>query len=185
MYKSFLPNYITTVAGNPLDSSMDSDDIVDENKDEKEKIEQEMNDDYNYAAMDNTGCQEDDTKEKKVPAALLNFGDECEVESEKLQEDRFGGEKMDAMDANNSSGDECDNNPANKAKLEEKDASDSSEDEAENIHGKCTKGEEKDASDSSEDEVDMIPKKGTKEDSDESNSSSSEDEAEPVVREPI
>ena len=163
---------------------MDSDDIVDDNKDENEETGQNMNDEYNYVAKENTGCQEDDTKEEKVPAALLDFGDDCEVESEKLQKDRFGGEKMDAVDANNSSDDECDNNPAKNAKLEEKDASDSSEDESDNIHGKGTAGEEKEASDSSEDEGDMIPKKGTKEDSDASNSSSSDEEAEHVVREP-
>ena len=37
-----MPNFISPVAGKPLDSSMDSDDIVDDNKDENEETGQNV-----------------------------------------------------------------------------------------------------------------------------------------------
>ena len=97
---------------------MDSEDVREDKDDEREKekpLVGDLNDGgYEYIAYDDTGCQEG-IKEKKAPSPLLDFGEECEVESQKLQDDRIGGEK----DA---------------AKTEKEDsASSSSEDEAENV----------------------------------------------------
>ena len=101
-----------------LDSSMDSEDVREDKDDEREKekpLVGDLNDGgYEYIAYDDTGCQEG-IKEKKAPSPLLDFGEECEVESQKLQDDRIGGEK-----------------DASKTEKEES-ASSSSEDEAENV----------------------------------------------------
>ena len=97
---------------------MDSDDVREDKDDEKEKekpMMANMNEGYEYIAYDDTGCQEG-IKEKKAPSPLLDFGEDCEVESQKLQDDRIGGEKDDAI----------------KTEKDES-ASSSSEDEAENV----------------------------------------------------
>merc|ERR1712037_867704 len=75
----------------------------------------DMNEGYEYIAYDNSGCQEG-INEKRAPSPLLDFGEDCEVESQKLQDDRIGGEKDDAI----------------KTEKDES-ASSSSEDEAENV----------------------------------------------------
>ena len=96
---------------------MDSEDVREDKDDEREKekpLVGDLNDGYEYIAYDDTGCQEG-IKEKKAPSPLLDFGEECEVESQKLQDDRIGGEK-----------------DASKTEKEES-ASSSSEDEAENV----------------------------------------------------
>ena len=96
---------------------MDSEDVREDKDDEREKekpLVGDLNDGYEYIAYDDTGCQEG-IKEKKAPSPLLDFGEECEVESQKLQDDRIGGEK----DASNTE--------------KEESASSSSEDEAENV----------------------------------------------------
>ena len=96
---------------------MDSEDVREDKDDEREKekpLVGDLNEGYEYIAYDDTGCQEG-IKEKKAPSPLLDFGEECEVESQKLQDDRIGGEK-----------------DASKTEKEES-ASSSSEDEAENV----------------------------------------------------
>ena len=97
---------------------MDSEDVREDKDDEREKekpLVGDLNDGgYEYIAYDDTGCQEG-IKEKKAPSPLLDFGEECEVESQKLQDDRIGGEK-----------------DASKTEKEDS-ASSSSEDEAENV----------------------------------------------------
>ena len=97
---------------------MDSEDVREDKDDEREKekpLVGDLNKDgYEYIAYDDTGCQEG-IKEKKAPSPLLDFGEECEVESQKLQDDCIGGEKE-----------------ASKIEKEES-ASSSSEDEAENV----------------------------------------------------
>ena len=97
---------------------MDSEDVREDKDDEREKekpLVGDLNKDgYEYIAYDDTGCQEG-IKEKKAPSPLLDFGEECEVESQKLQDDRIGVEK-----------------DAAKTEKEES-ASSSSEDEAENV----------------------------------------------------
>ena len=93
---------------------MDSDDVREDKDDEKEKekpMMADMNEGYEYIAYDDTGCQEG-IKEKKAPSPLLDFGEDCEVESQKLQDDRIGGEKKDAIkdeSASSSSEDEAEN----------------------------------------------------------------------------
>merc|ERR1712083_1122917 len=102
--------------GKTLDSSMDSDDVREDKEKEKEKpMMADMNEGYEYIAYDNSGCQEG-INEKRAPSPLLDFGEDCEVESQKLQDDRIGGEKGDAI----------------KTEKDES-ASSSSEDEAENV----------------------------------------------------
>ena len=86
----------------------------DDEREEEKPLVGDLNDGYEYIAYDDTGCQEG-IKEKKAPSPLLDFGEECEVESQKLQDDRIGGEK-----------------DASKTEKEES-ASSSSEDEAENV----------------------------------------------------
>ena len=97
---------------------MDSEDVREDKDDEREKEKPLVGDlnehGYEYIAYDDTGCQEG-IKEKKAPSPLLDFGEECEVESQKLQDDRIGGEK-----------------DASKTEKEDS-ASSSSEDEAENV----------------------------------------------------
>ena len=108
---------------------MDSDDVREDKDNEKEKekpmMGMDMNDGYEYIAYDDTGCQEG-IKEKKAPSPLLDFGEDCEVESQKLQNDRIGGEKDAAKDES---------------------ASSSSEDEAETGKGKipCSDSESEEA----------------------------------------
>jgi hypothetical protein len=99
--------------GKTLDSSMDSDDVREDKDDEKEKekpMMADMNEGYEYIAYDDTGCQEG-IKEKKAPSPLLDFGEDCEVESQKLQDDRIGGEKDVTKNgsASSSSEDEAEN----------------------------------------------------------------------------
>merc|ERR1712180_505631 len=118
--------------GKALDSSMDSEDAAEDKDDEKEKEERLVNteEDYNYQVREDTGCT---GKEENDP--LLDLGQECEVESLKLQEDRIGGEKGEVKnDSPSSSEDEEDNLVAHTEKTNKgSSSSSSSEDEAEDV----------------------------------------------------
>merc|ERR1712243_331526 len=118
--------------GKALDSSMDSEDAVEDKDDEKEKEERlvNMEDDYNYQVREDTGCTE---KEENDP--LLDLGQECEVESLKLQKDRIGGEKGEVKNESPSSSEDEEDNLVehNKKTNKGSSSSSSSEDEAEDV----------------------------------------------------
>ena len=108
---------------------MDSED-VDEDKDD-EKKEDMRKESYDHEIQDNSECQEL-AEEKKDPSSLPDFGEECEVESQKLQDDCIGGEKQGKRD--DSSEDEADNASEKETHIENvcSDSS-SSEEDAEKV----------------------------------------------------
>lgn len=149
--------------GKPLDSSVDSDDVREDKDDEKEKEKPiiDIKDAYEYSARVDTGCL-GEIKEKKAPSPLLDFGEECEVESQKLQDDRVNGEKGGEKDesASSSSEDEADDVSEKGGKVV---ASDSSSEEAEeksphqqrnNSNSSCYSSSEEEKERESEDEKD-------------------------------